>query len=296
MVGRSHVVVAAFRPRPGTAAAVAGLASKTVVVDDGSPCAYDRTLADIGAAPGTTLRRLPRNRGIAAALAVGITAARSAGCAWVLTLDQDSTVPDGFLDALVAVADAASAAGLRVGAVAPAGYTTGGQALTYPTRSRNGIPVTTEVLQSGTLWSLDALDAIGGPDESLVIDAVDTDLCMRLQRAGYAIVVAPDVVLEHRLGDATPRRFLGRTVLQTRHSPLRRYYLTRNRLLVTPETARVDVAHALRSLRRVAVDTVVELTYGPRRSDVAIAVARGVLDAARARRGRLRLPLRDRLA
>lgn len=62
-------------------------------------------------------------------------------------------------------------------------------------------------------------------DESLFIDFVDLEWCVRARNKGYRVLGVPWLTLAHELGDA-PVKVLGRTYPM--HSAVRHYYLFRN--------------------------------------------------------------------
>lgn len=190
-----------------------------VVVDDGSgmPVAYD----------WLTVVRLPDNRGIATALNRGVDLALRGGATHVLTIDQDSRFPAGYVAALLECEARARRQGLRPGAVGAAQFS----GLRHKGRFRDGVLVVQESIQSGTLYPAHALVELGGFDEDLVIDAVDTDASLRLQEAGFDVCVAP-VAFDHALGAGRFVSLLGRQVWSSRHPPFRRYYITRNGVVV----------------------------------------------------------------
>ena len=243
-----------------------------VVSDDASPATFDRILQECSA----PVYRHHANQGIARSLNVGLRFAEDSGAAWLLTIDQDSRLAEGFVDALLAAARFAAHAGLQVGAIAAETVVVGQTRLEYPQRTESGVVTTTEVFQSGTLWHVDALRGIGGFDESLGIDAVDTAACLGLRERGYRIVLAPGVVLEHAFGEGRPVRLLGRTVMATGHSPSRRTTMVRNRLRLLPRELRADPAQALRSSRRLMMNTALSLTVEKDRWAHAKASIRGL--------------------
>lgn len=227
-----------------------------VISDDASPATFDRILQRC-AAP---VHRHHDNHGIARSLNVGLGYAEDSGAAWLLTVDQDSWLPDGYVGVLLATARSAFATGLAVGAIAAETVIVGRTRLRYPQRRESGVATTTEVFQSGTLWNVAALRSIGGFDESLGIDAVDAAACLGLREHGYRVVLAPGVALEHAYGNGRPVRLLGRTVMATGHSPARRTTMVRNRLRLLPREFRADRAQAWRSSRRLMVNTVLAVT------------------------------------
>ncbi|MEK9753102.1 MAG: glycosyltransferase family 2 protein [Rhodospirillaceae bacterium] len=55
---------------------------------------------------------------------------------------------------------------------------------------------------TGAAWlcRMDALNKVGGFDENIFLYNEDVDLCLRLARAGYSLVVDPDAVIGHKGG------------------------------------------------------------------------------------------------
>ena len=243
-----------------------------VVSDDASPATFDRILRQCS----VPVYRHHDNRGIARSLNVGLRFAEDSRAAWLLTVDQDSWLPDGYVDALLATARSATDVGLKVGAIAAESVVAGQTPLVYPQRTESGVVTTTEVFQSGTLWNVEALRGIGGFDESLGIDGVDAAACLALRERGFQVVLAPGVALEHAYGHGRPVRMFGRTVMATGHSPSRRETMVRNRLRLLPRELRADPAQAWRSSRRLMVNTALSLTVEKDRWAHAKASIRGL--------------------
>jgi GT2 family glycosyltransferase len=252
--------------------------TSVLIVDDGSPCTTDPVLREAGAR-GARVVRHRRNRGIARSLNDGLAFAERSGATWLLTADQDSALGTDYLPRLIEAADQAAAAlgpGM-VGAVAAGGIDDASGALGYPVSVVSGVSTTHEVIQTGTLWSVDALVSLGGFDESLGIDAVDAAACLGLRAAGLHIVVAPGLDVQHRIGDARQVRILGREVLSSGHSPERHTTIVRNRLRLFPAEFAQSPVHAFRTVRRVAVNTALAVTIEDDRWAKAKASARGLL-------------------
>lgn len=277
-------LVPSYRPEPdrllALVRALLDQGIRVVVADDASPCTADPTLAECAVLGATVVRHSDR-RGIARSLNAGLRAAE--GSSWLLTVDQDSALPEDYVARLHAGAqEAVDILGPHaVGAVGAAVVDDPTGAIGYPAREVSGLLVTEEVLQSGTLWSVPALQVIGGFDESFGIDAVDAAACVRLRTHGRRIVLARGVALTHRVGDGRAVRLLGRTVLASGHSAERRTTIVRNRLRLAPEEFRQSPRHALRTLRRVAVGTLLAVTVEDDRWAKARASAAGLLPARR---------------
>jgi rhamnosyltransferase len=232
-------VVTAYRPDATLIQNIAPLLrqlSVVVVVDDGSGPGFEDLFAAVAHA-GAVVVRLAENSGIAAALNAGIDRARQDGrTAYVLTVDQDSRLPQGYARALRDAAVAARAAGLEPGMVSPA------RIHGNPVKragSQHGIALGKEPIQSGLLIPVETLDAIGGFWEELFIDLVDTEFYFRALNAERPAVLA-DTEFDHSLGTMVEADVFGRTVrlrgrpLNVRiAAPWRYYYIFRNRVLVS---------------------------------------------------------------
>lgn len=281
-------VVTAFHPDEGLVAVCAGVAPQVdhlIVVDDGSGPVADEVLARV-AGTGAVVVRQPANLGIGAALNAGIRAAREAAAPAdvdVLTLDQDSAVPPGYVSALRAAAAGAAAAGRPVGMVGP-GRATGVRAASGP--AAGGVVETREPIQSGLLMPHEALLALGGFAEELFIDGVDTEYWLRARAAGRAAVAAPGTELEHRLGRRHEVALGGRRLSIGYAATFRYYYIARNRVALVRRYGRREpgwaVGAVLRDLRHLAVVTALV----PGRRGRLAETAAGLRDGLRGRTGR----------
>lgn len=237
---RVWAVFSTFRPSDTVLEAIGSVADQVdgvVVVDDGSGPQADATL-DRVAALGAAVVRQPRNAGIAAALNRGIARAEEEGADLVLTFDQDSHLPAGFVAGLLSAHEEANAAGERVGLVVPE-YFAG-------VRQQRGEEApfgdAVNVIQSGMLIPLPVIAAVGALREDFFIDLVDTEFELRLRRAGFRVLAAGGVRMEHALGTKYRRELFGRQVRLpgippeiTLSTPFRYYYRVRNRIVLNRE-------------------------------------------------------------
>ncbi len=290
-------VVTAFSPEEGLPAAVEAIAAQVdlvVVVDDGSPAhdaeATDRVL-EACARLGALVVRHDTNRGIGAALNTGLDAVltrapapRSGRQAFLLTLDQDSTLPAGYVAALVAAAQHATATGVDVGMVGPASAT----GIRSSVRHREGEVVHgKEPIQSGLLLPLDAVRRLGPFDADLFIDGVDTDYYLRALTNGLAVLVAPEAVLEHRLGRRHEVRLGSRQLSLTVSAEYRYYYQHRNLVVLLRRHARREPAWALTAVGKAARHLAVTTVFVPGRARRWRLVVRGLADGFRGVGGRM---------
>lgn len=262
-----------------------------VVVDDGSPNADVETWQKLTTAGAEVLHHA-ENRGIAAALNTGISAALEFNPeAWILTMDQDSELTDDYVENALFTFRQVSAQGIRVGLIAPAKHNG------YPVKmlkSRGGPVEAFDPMQSGCLIPGAVIRDAGTLDESLFIDGVDTDFNARLRALGYSLPVSMESDLGHELGK--PRHvvlfkrivhFRGRPLALTYHTPLRVYYITRNSLVVGRRYLRNRPVWMLERLWMEVESNLVRLAFGPDRRAYALAWRYGVRDALRSQLGKI---------
>jgi rhamnosyltransferase len=213
------------------------------------------------------------NIGIARALNLAAELAVANGYAFLLTLDQDSRPLPGMIEALAACHEPG------VGLVAPRLLcgTKGDQ-----TSGTGSQPVLT-AMTSGSLLDLEAYRKTGPFRDDLFIDFVDIEYCLRLHKAGYSILMAESALLEHHVGT---RINLGAQLSVTTHSPVRKYYKMRNRLLVWREYGRLFPGYILRDRLRFVLELLRLLLFEPDKSAKFVMIRRGWLDFNKGRFGK----------
>lgn len=225
----------------------------------------------------------PVNLGIAAAINVGthhFSTRQSVD--YILTVDQDSRLPAHYVAEAVKLVATSRQVGVSVGAVS-AGVI---NAWSVPTTALNGVPVTKEPLQSGMLLDSALLTKIGGLDEGLFIDGVDEDVAMRLHVLGYSVATSSQLTIEHSLGEGHRLpMWLGGGPFSY-HGPTRRYYITRNRAILSSRYVRSAPLWVAKKIAKETKQFLICLAFGPERVNQLRAFVRGLGDAAIGRRGR----------
>lgn len=84
----------------------------------------------------------------------------------------------------------------------------------------------------GFLTSKEIYQNIGLPDASYFIAADDVEYCMRAQHAGHKIFISGQSQIEHPKSDRYEFNFLGKKITCLNLVAWKRYYDTRNRLLI----------------------------------------------------------------
>lgn len=281
-------VFSTFRPDSAAQRAVASVAGQVegvVVVDDGSDPSCDPVLDSIEA-EGATVVRQRANTGIAAALNAGIAIARDGGAESIVTFDQDSVVPAGFVAALVRTLVAEDRADAPVGVVVPEFFADVRQA-------RAGLNAA-NVIQSGMLIPLRVMEEVGALREDFFIDLVDTEFELRLRRHGRRVIAAPGTRLGHSLGVRYRRELAGREVrlpgippVITLSTPFRYFYRVRNRLVLNREYFRDAPRKILRDSVLDAIHFVNALWIAAPRGALWRVYRAAVLAAVRGRMGRM---------
>ena len=237
-------IVVTFNPDAsvvGNVQQIARECRRVVVVDNGSESSALEPLRN-GLPPTARILPLETNLGIAAALNRGVEAALGEGAQVVVTFDQDSAPERGFVAALLEMAEQVGkrwgVIGCRIAEVGLSrGYRwlrPGPLPLTFsrvPCGS-TGLRNVAMVISSGSLLNLPLWQRVGGFAEGLFIDAVDTDYCLRVADAGGEVAVAAGAILKHRLGARRQVALPGPLGRPTFHSPLRHYFMARNRWLL----------------------------------------------------------------
>lgn len=172
-----------------------------------------------------------QNIGIASALNKGCRKAIELGFDWVITFDQDSIPSDdmmGVYDEFLR-----KHTGEKIGAIGPKFRMNDAD---YVAPDQDIREVNT-LITSGSLLSMSAFIQVGGFEDELFIDAVDTEYSWKLRKNGYRLYQIGSAVLNHNIGNASYhiRLFGKRLMTVTNHTALRRYYITRNSLKISED-------------------------------------------------------------
>ena len=84
------------------------------------------------------------------------------------------------------------------------------------------------VINSMSVWRIQALRRIGPFNEGLAIDHVDTEYCLRARQAGLMLYVNGAFEFAHSIGERRKYRLLGVELQAGGHSPRRRWLIARN--------------------------------------------------------------------
>lgn len=208
-----------------------GKVDEIIVVDNDSKAETINMLKELE--KEVTVIYLEDNKGIASALNKGIKYSIEKGYNWILTLDHDSIITDNMIKNMLTCYEGLNnelkekVAMLVPVHVEEKEYQNGSN-INEEKASNSYIEVLTEIT-SGALTKAEIYKNVGMYDEKLFIDLVDHDYCLSLNKKGFKIIQVNNATLIHNLGESVKKSVLGLKMIPTNHSPLRRYYMSRNR-------------------------------------------------------------------
>ena len=145
---------------------------------------------------------------------------RAAAGRHVLMISDDCLLAPGAVTAAFARIEEAEAAGLKVGACAFYFRNWPEEDRYYVQRTIGG-----NLMVNHGLYSKEALEAVGYADErSYVFYKADTDLSLRIWRAGFAIIDSPGSICEHYIGVAEALRASNNAVMDYDREQMRRLW------------------------------------------------------------------------
>ncbi len=237
-------VVVSYNPDPGIVYRLRKIKSQVgnlIIVDNGSEDKNKAILKETAKTLRIGIIINSENRGIGKALNQGLKWARMKGHRWILTIDQDSQpLPKMVQELIMVVRDSSfgqefavvSAVAMQRDITHRATFLCPRWGLFYKRENCHGsaLPNVSISLTSCSLHDIDILNSLGGFRDEFFIDYVDTEYCLRSKSHGYRIAVACNARFEHKLGERREKRIGPIKFFPTFHSPIRWYYISRNRV------------------------------------------------------------------
>lgn len=195
----------------------------TAVVDNGSSNIDDfrQSIDNMG----VELICLEQNYGIAHALNIGILACPQSSD-WIATFDQDTKIEPDYFSLLLSQGREIKDSSIAM--LCP-GFSGVKESIPYQIGPVRKILT---AISSGSMIKREILSAVGLMDDELFIDYVDNDFCLRVNQIGLSIYEITGVKLNHSLGRMSPHYIFGTKIHTSNHSPIRRYYVFRNRIYI----------------------------------------------------------------
>lgn len=286
---RSSAIVVTFHPRPEYLQNLAKIRTQVdvlVVVDNGSSSEQLPQIREACTASDITLIENGDNLGIAVALNVGVREAQRQECQWVVLLDQDSVLTDGFIAAMIADFKEYSKERKILQIIPRYVDPENGVERTVSSFEDGGVFLT---ITSGSLFSMEAFEKCGLFQEDLFIYCVDDDYSLRIRKNGYYIGVSKHAILLHQSGHPTYRKLFGMTIATKNYRPEVRYYYARNKVWILRFYGRTFPRLIVPTLREfVTIPLKIALMEDASWKKIKLFM-RGLADGIAGRMGRLRL-------
>lgn len=198
-----------------------------VIVDNGSKVNIGQYINEYN---NIKLIQLNENKGIAYALNRGIEICIEENDDWILTLDHDSIATDGMLKKMIGkYNDFNEKIKSQIAMIVPKHIEESSKINAIEDSSYEF--VLTEIT-SGSLVKTEVYRDRRKYIEKLFIDLVDHEFCLYLSEENLKILKVNSAILLHNLGESKSYKILGKVITPTNHSPIRRYYMSRNRIYI----------------------------------------------------------------
>lgn len=165
-----------------------------------------------------------KNEGIASALNWGASLAIEKNFDLLLTMDQDTALPAGIVNSFIEFWQKNKN---QIAIVSPV------HILSKPKQDGEFFEPVNFVMTSGNVLNLAAYKVAGRFLDTLFIDHVDHEYCMRLRRCGFEIYNSKEYLIKHELGYKKTKSFIFFRYTVHGHSPIRLYYMIRNGFYVS---------------------------------------------------------------
>ena len=174
---------------------------KVIIVDNGSKEKYVKYIKSINEDKIEIILN-KENLGVATALNIGVRKALENGYEWILTMDQDSKASPDMVKKMFNVYNSINREERKdILSIFPNFVDERIQSI-EENSNMNSYEYVDADITSGNLLRKEVFEKVGFFDDSLFIDLVDTDFCMRLNEKGIKMIKIRDAVLYHSLGES----------------------------------------------------------------------------------------------
>ncbi|MFV8762253.1 glycosyltransferase [Oenococcus oeni] len=178
--------------------------------------------------------KLSKNLGIAAAQNKGFAYGNNHFYDWILTLDQDSKIPENFIRRIYALPEFYKKNTGIIGSNFTNSF--------FKMSNKKGLIKQSRIdtiIASGSLININAWKWVEGFDESLFIDCVDFDFNAKLKISGFSLFKNYDILIKHEIGQVVYAPILGPLLFPNNkpkyfsdHSYTRLYFIYRNSVII----------------------------------------------------------------
>lgn len=239
-----------------------------------------------------------KNLGIAEAQNIGIKLAVRGGATHVAIFDQDSEVPNNYLNLMNMALLSAKSQVANIGLITPRIYDVNMKSFVEPrvyaqkqgklfinmpnkldqkVFAKEEIRLAAKPIASGSIVPIGTFYKVGLMDKKLFIDLVDTDFDLRILLAGMNIIQANNVVLKHKIGARKLVKFGRLNFWPTNHSAARRYTIARNTVWMWKRYHKVAKGMT-RETFRTLISTLVYIQFEDKTFEKSKAFLKGLIE------------------
>ncbi len=205
---------------------------------------------------------------------------------YVIFFDQDSSISDGHITALVKEYEKLEAKGFNLGCLAPFFFNTSNNTIESPRMktpiSENSFTVSSAITSS-MLCKFKTIKDIGFWNDRVFLDMADWDLCWRMKKLNKICVMTDVVTLRHSLG--TGEKKVGPISIRV-GSPFREYYQTRECLYLLTRNY-TPFKFKLRFIVMLTVRPVIHIVFLEKRKERLKYILMGIRDYFTSKTGAL---------
>lgn len=272
---------------------------KIIVVDNGSQESSLLRIKDcISQHTNVILIENKTNLGIAKALNIGCQYLHEHDTSFALMLDQDSLVTDGMVASLyntISRLNSCAVISPKILAkdndnnldIIPSRYMVPSSGLFYKKSTTEKEPLKVLFnITSGSLIDLTIWNKIGKFQEDYFIEGVDNEYGLRANSLGYSVMIDNNASLVQQYGNQQVKKLFGKNFFPTFHSPLRHYYVSRNRLFIWNQYYKKYPYYLTWDLLSFFNTLFLILAFEDNKYQKIKHIGRGILDAFRGKKGK----------
>jgi len=271
----------------------------TVVIVDNTPT---QRFVTFPSRQNLIIHRNNSNEGLAYALNKGVELAHDAGFENLFLLDQDTRVPLDYFKEMLDFKDRVEAVSDHCAFCVPNFYDRNSHSfarfpVVRPISFRHvtcgsfdydmvkGVLI---AITSGMLINYQRYLEIGPFPEDYFIDFIDNDYCLKAGTKGLSIAVNCGVLIDHAIGHRRTHNLMGLQIKPSHHSPVRRYYISRNGIKTALTFGKKHPSFAFLVGLRLIHEFISILLYEKHKKEKVAALIIGCLHSLSGRMGRIK--------
>ena len=259
---------------------------KIIIVDNGSKITGLNYLDKVLINHNVQLLNLASNQGIGTALNIGIQCASDQGFCWVVTFDQDSLPSEDMMKEMIDTLTLAKDERIAIIGPTLVDIDVGTPLNKSVDSMRDNVYLPLTLMASGCLMNILCWKEVGRFREDMFIDYLDHEYCLRCTNLGWKIYQSKSF-LNHKLGAMRSHSLFGLFDYNASHHPAsRRYYITRNRILVWRLYIFIYPLWVVRDMYAFIIETIKIVLAEQYKLLKLIAIGCGIVDAIFRRKGK----------